>query len=77
MPIGEIAGEALGGVLRVIGRLLFELVVEVMVHGTGRVLIRIVRPGSEPGGTASAIAGVVFWAAVGAGGYFIYRASAG
>lgn len=77
MPIGEIAGEALGGILRVTGRLLFELVVEVMIRGTGHVLIRIVRPRSEPGDTASAIAGLAFWAAVGAGGYFIYRASAG
>ena len=77
MPIGEIAGEALGGMLRVIGRFLFEVVVEVMVRGTGQVLIRIVRPGSEPGDTASSIAGLVFWATVGAGGYFFYRIAAG
>lgn len=74
MPIGDIAGEALGGVLRVTGCLLFELVVEVMLRGTGHVLIRIAKPRSEPGETACAIAGLVFWAAVGAGGYFIYRA---
>lgn len=76
MPIGEIAGEVLGGAARVIGRVLFELVVEVMIRGTGHVLSRAIRPASEPGDTASAIAGVVFWATVGAGGFFVYRALA-
>jgi hypothetical protein len=36
MPLGDIAGEALGGVFRVIARIVFEIVVEWLLRGTGR-----------------------------------------
>jgi len=77
MPIGEIAGEALGGVLRLVGRLLFECIFELFIQGTGRFLIRLVRPGSEPGEMACAAVGMLFWILVVAGGYFAYAATAG
>lgn len=73
MPIGEIAGEALGGILRVVGRLVFELVFELMIQGTGYLLIRWVRPRHEPGDAASALVGLLFWAAVAMSGYWLYR----
>ena len=76
MPIGDIAGEALGGILRVIGRILFEVFFEFILQGTGYVLIRLFRPRDEPGDTACAIVGILFWAVVGIGGYYIYRAAA-
>ena len=73
MPIGEIAGEALGGILRVVGRLVFELVFELMIQGTGYLLIRCVRPRHEPGDAASALVGLFFWAPVAAGVFWLYR----
>jgi len=76
MPIGDLAGEAIGGALRVAGRLLFEIVFELLIKGTGYVLIRTVRPRQEPSEAECATAGLMFWVAVGIGGYFIYRASA-
>ncbi len=74
MPIGDIAGEALGGIFRVIGRILFEVFFEFMLQGTGYVLIRLFRPNDEPSDTACTIVGIIFWVVVGTGGYFIYRA---
>ncbi len=62
MPLGDIAGEAVGGVLRVAGRILFELIVELAIKGMGHVLIRILRPKSEPGEMACALVGLLFWA---------------
>ena len=76
MPIGEIAGEALVGILRVVGRILFEVFFEFILRGTGYALIRLFRPRSDPSDTACAIVGILFWIAVGTGGYFIYRAAA-
>ncbi len=77
MPLGEIVGESLGGVLRFAGRLLFEVVFEFLIQGLGHIVIRTVRPGSEPGATACAIAGLVCWAALISAGYFMFRAISG
>ena len=76
MPIGEIAGEAAGGVLRLLGRLLFEIIFELLIQGLGYVVIRVFRPGHEPRSSACAIVGLLCWGAVFAGGYFAYRATA-
>jgi len=62
--------------LRLIGRIFFELFFEIILHGTGHVLIRFVKPKSEPSDTACAIVGIAFWIAVYAGGYATYRAAA-
>lgn len=75
MPLGDIAGEALGGVFRFIARLLFEVVVEWLIQGAGHVILRTVRPKSEPGETASTLVGLVFWAVVIVLGWFLYRQS--
>ena len=76
MPIGDIAGEALGGVARFAGRVLFEIVFELIVQGTGHLLLRFLRPKSDPGDTASAIVGLLFWAGVVAGGFWLYHVAA-
>jgi len=73
MPIGEIAGEALGGLLRVVGRLLFEVVFELMIQGTGYWLLRRTRPSYEPGDAASAVAGLLFWGVIAVVGFWLYR----
>ena len=76
MPIGEIAGEALGGVFRVVGRFVFEIFFELVIQGTGYVLIRTARPAYEPSDTACAVVGLLFWSAIGVGAYLLYRAAA-
>jgi len=76
MPLGEIAGETLGGIARVVGRILFEVFFEFIIQGTGYVLVRTVRPKTEPDDTVCTVVGLLFWVAVGVGGYFVYRAAA-
>jgi len=73
MPIGDIAGEALGGVVRFLGRIVVEIVVELMLVGTGRLLLRMLLPRSEPGYTACGVVGLLFWAGLAVGGYWLYR----
>ncbi|MDR2188703.1 MAG: hypothetical protein LBE62_11770 [Azonexus sp.] len=75
MPLGDIAGEVLGGIFRFVGRALFEIVGEIVIKGAGYVLIRIFKPKSEPDELACAIVGLLFWAAVGVGAYFVYRST--
>ena len=73
MPIGDIAGEALGGIARVVGRILFEIVFEFIIQGTGYVLLRLFRPKSEPSDTACAIVGLLFWVGALVGGFWLYH----
>lgn len=73
MPLGDIAGEALGGVFRFISRMLFEIVVEWLLHGTGALILRLIRPRHEPGETAAILTGLLFWIAVIALGLWLYR----
>jgi len=77
MPLDGIVGQTLGGVLRFIWEVVFEFVVELLIQGLGRVVIRTVRPGSEPGDTASFFVGLLCWAALISAGYFVFRAISG
>lgn len=76
MPLGDIAGEALGGVFRFIARIVFEIVVEWLLRGTGALILRLVRPRHEPGETAAILIGLVFWIAAIALGLWVYRQAA-
>ncbi|MCY1383866.1 hypothetical protein D9M69_720340 [compost metagenome] len=73
MPLGDIAGEALGGVFRVIARIVFEIVVEWLLRGTGALILRVLRLGHAPGEAAAAVTGLAFWVAMIAVGVWIYR----
>jgi len=73
MPVGDIVGEALGGVARIAGRIVVELVFEVVVQGTGYALLRLFRPDHEPSDTACAVVGLSFWVGVVAAGYWLYH----
>ena len=73
MPLGDIAGEALGGVFRFIARILFEIVVEWLLRGTGALILRLIRPRREPGEADAILTGLAFWIAVAALGLWTYR----
>ena len=75
MPLGDIAGETLGGIFRFVARLLVEVVVEILIQGTGYLILRTARPKSEPGETACTVAGMAFWAVVIALAWLFYRQS--
>jgi hypothetical protein len=70
--IGDIVGEVAGGVLKFIGRLIFEVVFEFLIKGTGYILCRpFSRRKLDPDGGLVVAAGLVFWLAVGVGIYAI------
>ncbi|MBD9437014.1 hypothetical protein IB223_13000 [Pseudoxanthomonas sp. PXM03] len=73
MPLGEIAGEALGGVFRFVAHIVFEIVVEWLLRGTGALILRLSRPRHEPGETAAIVTGLLFWIAMVAFGFWLYR----
>ncbi|MBD9534974.1 hypothetical protein ATCM_11040 [Stenotrophomonas sp. ATCM1_4] len=77
MPLDDLAGEALRGALRVVGRMLVELVFEILLKGTGHVVIRLFRPGKEPGDAACALVGLLVWAGVAAGAFLLHRQMTG
>jgi len=67
MAWGEIAGEVLEAAVRVAGRFLLEFVVELLVKGPGYFLARRFRPGADPDGLLSLVAGVALWVLLGLG----------
>lgn len=74
MPVGEVIGEGLGVVLRLVGRLLLEVLVEWLIMGAGRTLMGLVRPRSEPSDMACGIVGILFWVVVGGALFALHRA---
>ena len=64
MPVGEITGGALGTVARVIGYIFGELILEILIQGTGRLVLNALRPRREPGEVESAFVGLLVWAVV-------------
>ena len=73
MPLGEIAGEAIGGIARVVGRFLVEIVFEVLFKGCGYLVLGTLRPRSQPSEFACGMVGLVLWATVIALGVWLYR----
>lgn len=70
VPAGEIIGEGLGFV----ARLVVEVVFEVLIKGTGHLVLKTVRPRHEPSDLATALVGIVILAAVIALAVFLYQA---
>ena len=63
MPLGDVAGEAPSGTFRFIARIVFEIVVDVILRGTGAMILRLLHPKHESGETAAMMTGLVFWGA--------------
>ncbi|QSX40484.1 hypothetical protein [Shewanella cyperi] len=67
MPIGEIAGELLGGVFRILGHFLIEIVLEVLIKGLGYLICRPFSKSISPDGILVIVVGLLAWAAIGVG----------
>lgn len=72
MPVGEIAGEILGGFLRLLGYILTETVFEVLIKGAGYFICRPFCKRVNPDGILAIFVGALFWALVGYLGYVVY-----
>ena len=74
MPLDELGAQALGGLLRVLGRVLLELLFELPVRGLGYAILRLGRRRVREDDTACIVAGLLFWAVVAALAWLGWRA---
>lgn len=64
MPLDDLAGDTLGGIFRFLGRMLVELVLELLIKGVGYGVLRVLRPRREPSETATTVIGLLTWIVV-------------
>jgi hypothetical protein len=72
MPIGDVAGGFLGGVLRAIGSIIADIVLEIAIRGPGYVICRTARRDIDPDDGWVVMVGLAFWGVIGVLGYFAY-----
>ena len=75
MPLGDIAGELIGGLLRVIGQFVLEIVLEILIKGPGYVIVRAFRrrESVDPDSAVVILVGILFWVVLIVGGYLAYQ----
>lgn len=73
MPLGEIAGELVGGAFRVVGNILAEVVFEVLIKGAGYLACRPFSRSINPDGWLVVVVGLGVWCIVGFLGYASYQ----
>ena len=73
MPIGEIAGELLGGVFKVIGRAIAEVIIEIFIKGIGYLICRPFSRSVNPDGLLVVSVGVFFWVIIFVSLYIAYE----
>jgi len=61
MPLGEIAIELTGAVVRVIGHILIDVVLDVAVKGLGYLVCKFFSKSPEPDGVIVILVGVATW----------------
>lgn len=64
MPLDELTGHALGGLLRVLARVAVELLFELPVRGLGYAMLRLAGRRVREDDAACVVAGLAFWAVV-------------
>jgi hypothetical protein len=72
MPLGDIAGEVLGVILRFLGELFLQIVVELVVKGPGHLICRQFRRDANPDGGLVIFVGLLFWVVVAGAVYAAY-----
>lgn len=72
MPIGEIAGELVGPVLRFVAHIFIDLILEALVRGAGYMICRPFFKSSDPTGGLVLFVGILFWLALFVIGVFSY-----
>jgi len=73
MPVGEIAGELLGGLLRLVGRFFLEVVIEILIKGTGFLICKPFNKRIAPDGIIVVFFGFMFWILIGYLSFLLYR----
>ncbi len=70
MPIGEVAGELLSGLFRILGNMFVEITLEVLLKGLGYLICRPFAKQINPDGLVVLLVGVVAWILIVYGLYF-------
>ncbi len=72
MPIGEIAGELLGGIFKLIGRFFTEFIFEMVIKGSGYFICRSFSKQVDPDGILVVLVGLTFLGIVSVGFFIAY-----
>lgn len=72
MPIEEAASTLLGGLLRLLGTVLGEIVLELMIRGPGYLLCRQIKKDISVDSGTVLLAGVAIWVALGTAGWYLH-----
>jgi hypothetical protein len=75
MPIDEVTGSVVGGILRLVAWLFFDVFIEIVIQGTGYRILRWVRPEKTPSDAACTLVGLVFWLAIATATFAVVRAT--
>ncbi len=67
------AEDIIEGVVRILARLLIEIVFELLIKGPGHLLMHLFRPGKPRSEGVCAMLGMAFWALVAALAYLMLR----
>lgn len=72
MPLGEIASEVVGGLVRFLAQFFVDVVLEVVIKGPGYIICRSFSEYVNPDGVAVVVVGLLFWVIIGVGGYVLF-----
>ncbi|MET1254867.1 hypothetical protein [Aliikangiella maris] len=73
MPVGEVAGELLSGLFRLIGRFFVEIIFEILTKSTGYAICQIFSKRVDPDGVLVVVVGLSFLSLIGLLIFFIYE----
>jgi len=73
MPIEDITGHALSGLLRLLGYLVTDVFVEFIIKGPGYLLCRLFKREVDLDSGWVVFVGVIFWACIGGLAYGIHK----
>ena len=69
----DVVGEVFGGVLRFFGRMVAEVVFQLLLYGTGHLLLKPFYRDKEPSDGLCALVGLLAWAAFAVVAFMAYR----
>lgn len=72
MPLGDLAGEALGGIIRFFGEIFVQVIVEILIRGPGYLICRIFDKRIDSESIWVLFVGILFWLLVGFCGHYVY-----
>jgi hypothetical protein len=77
MPLGDIAGSILGGILRIVAEIFVNVVLEILIKGPGHIILKRVvlrhREDVDSDSILVVLTGALFWLVIGGTAYWAYQ----